>query len=538
MNQITPDPMSTEECPNVTDQEQIRERFQELLGDESRMRADTVQAVYLPENAAQVAGALGAIARENMTCVLSAGRTGITGAAAPIDADAIISMAGMHRFLGLGCEDGAYFARIEPGITLADLNRILDGKHVAGLDTASADEAMAAESYTAADDVKLWFPVDPTEATAHMGGIIANNASGARTFKYGAARKWVRGLSVILADGRKLNIRRGQVCAENLSFTLTRPDGEAAGITLPELTMPATKCTAGYFCKPDMDLVDLFIGSEGTLGAIVEIEIALARKPESTIGVLAVVKDEEHALRLVENARADRNLPLAALEYFDHDALSMLKAKKEEDGPGSHIPDIPSWDGAAVYLELDGTEDETETACEALEELLAGVGSSIDETWAAMEPDELEHQKLFRHSVPEAVNTFIGQRAAQTPGLHKVGTDMAVPDDKLRDAFAMYRTGLTNAGLQSVVFGHIGNNHVHVNILPQNLDELKRAKQLYTDWAKQVVNMGGAVAAEHGIGRIKKSMLEIQYPAEVLDTMRALRRAFDPAGILAPGVMI
>ncbi|MBN2712853.1 MAG: FAD-binding oxidoreductase, partial [Planctomycetes bacterium] len=120
----------------------------------------------------------------------------------------------------------------------------------------------------------------------------------------------------------------------------------------------------------------------------------------------------------------------------------------------------------------------------------------------------------------------------------KVGTDMAVPDEKLREVFAMYREGLEKAGLASVVFGHIGNNHVHVNILPADLDELKKAKELYLDWAPKVVEMGGAVAAEHGIGRIKKAMLEVQYPAETLDAMRNIRAAFDPKGTLAPGVLV
>jgi D-lactate dehydrogenase (cytochrome) len=140
--------------------------------------------------------------------------------------------------------------------------------------------------------------------------------------------------------------------------------------------------------------------------------------------------------------------------------------------------------------------------------------------------------------LPEAVNAIIGQRKAAYPGLHKVGTDMAVPDDQLHNVFAMYRRDLAASGIDSVVFGHIGDNHLHVNLLPRDINELELAKTLYQGWAELVVKMGGAVAAEHGIGRIKKRMLELQYSQSTLDLMRQVRKAFDPQGLLAPGVLV
>ncbi len=103
--------------------------------------------------------------------------------------------------------------------------------------------------------------------------------------------------------------------------------------------------------------------------------------------------------------------------------------------------------------------------------------------------------------------------------------------------FSLYREGLREAGLLSVVFGHIGNNHVHVNVLPRDMEELVKAWKLYRNWAEAVVDLGGAVSGEHGIGRLKKGLLEIQYPPDVLEAMRRIRRAFDPEGMLAPGVL-
>jgi D-lactate dehydrogenase (cytochrome) len=538
MNKIAPIPVESENCACVRDQAEIAEKYRELLGDESRLRAEAVSRIYFPENAAQLSGALQELAGLGEKCVLSAGRTGITGSVAPIDADAIVSLGGLNRLLAFGRDENGYYVRAEPGVSLADLAEKLACKELDNLPGASAEEQAAAREFMADEELSLWFPVDPTEMTAHVGGVVANNASGARTYRYGSTRKWVRGLRAVFADGRELFVRRGEVKAEGLSFVFKNADGSQTPCDMPAVVMPDTKCTAGYHIARDMDLIDLLVGSEGTLCAFAEVELLLTRKPESILGVLAVVDDEEKALALVENARTREAIEFEAIEYFDHDALSLLKQKKEEDGSGSHIPEIPSWDGAAVYLEIAGTEDETEEACVPLEELLDSVGSSLDDTWAAMEEGELEQQKLFRHSVPEAVNSIIGQRAAKIPGLHKIGTDMAVPDAALREVFALYRRGLAEAGLQSVVFGHIGNNHVHVNILPADLSQLAKAKELYVNWAKEVVRLGGAVAAEHGIGRLKKAMLERQYPLEILDGMRGIRKVFDPAGMLAPGVLV
>jgi len=123
------------------------------------------------------------------------------------------------------------------------------------------------------------------------------------------------------------------------------------------------------------------------------------------------------------------------------------------------------------------------------------------------------------------------------PELHKVGTDMAVPDAALGEMMDLYAERLGASGLDHVIFGHIGSGHVHVNILPESVDELVRAGELYEEFAREAVRMGGSVAAEHGIGRIKKKFLPIQFSAEQIAAMRAVKAALDPDGILNPGVL-
>jgi len=202
------------------------------------------------------------------------------------------------------------------------------------------------------------------------------------------------------------------------------------------------------------------------------------------------------------------------------------------------IANLPSWDGCIVYIEFSGETDKIDDAFATLEKLLMKMNVRLDQTWAATEPTELNRQKAFRHALPEAVNAWIGEQRKRCSAIHKVGTDMAVPDDKLEDVFNMYRMGLQRTGLRSVVFGHIGDNHLHVNLLPANEKELEEAKNLYKEWAVQVVDMGGVIAAEHGIGRLKQLLFAVQYSEDVRIMLKQFRKSFDPKESLARGVLV
>ena len=137
--------------------------------------------------------------------------------------------------------------------------------------------------------------------------------------------------------------------------------------------------------------------------------------------------------------------------------------------------------------------------------------------------------------MPEAVNLLIDERKRSNAELTKLGTDMSVPDEHLEAVIAMYNAGLRENGLESVIFGHIGNNHVHVNILPNSIEEYDRGKSLYLTWARQIVELGGSVSAEHGIGKIKVAFLKLMYGEEGIAQMRALKRLFDPEMALNVG---
>jgi D-lactate dehydrogenase (cytochrome) len=116
-----------------------------------------------------------------------------------------------------------------------------------------------------------------------------------------------------------------------------------------------------------------------------------------------------------------------------------------------------------------------------------------------------------------------------------LGTDLSVPDAFLRTILARYRADLHRESLEHVIFGHIGDNHVHVNIIPDTLDDYRRGRALYLEWARAVVGLGGSVSAEHGIGKLKTDLLREMYGEKGIAEMRELKSIFDPAGILNPG---
>ena len=490
----------------------------DFLRDESR-KCGTAEAITFPRSTAELVAAVREAAVRGHPVTPQGSRTGISAGAVP-DGGFIVNLSKMDRILDMRTDsDGHTFLRVQAGLPLVALRR-----HLATMERSGTE----ARPYV--------FPPDPTEASASLGGMAACNASGACSYAYGPTRDHIEGLTVVLADGDTLTLRRGQAFATGRHFSLTTDSGRTISGELPDYAMPSVKNAAGYWVRPDMDLLDLFIGNEGTLGIIAELELRLTPKPYKTLGVLCYLADEAHVLDLVDSLRRHVHEAhphtLAALEYFDEGALRLIRACAPHTGlllP----PPRPHW-SCALYVEWALVSDEN-TPEPLMDRLLTACGSSADDTWVAADAPTLDKLKTFRHAVPEQVNAIIAERKRQHPELTKLGTDLSVPDDKLKDVMRLYRSDLKAAGLEHVIFGHIGNNHVHVNILPRDMAEYAAGKALYRHWAEQVVAWGGSVSAEHGIGRLKKDLLAVMYGSDGIAAMRRLKVLFDPSNRLNPG---
>ncbi len=404
-----------------------------------------------------------------------------------------------------------------------------------GLLLAELDEALRSS------DPGFCLAPDPTERSCSIGGMTSTNASGSRSFRCGPMRRYVRGIRVVLADGSAVVLRRGGARARGRAFRLVTGGDRAVDGRLPGYRMPEVKNAAGYFARDDMDLLDLFVGSEGTLGVVTEVEVALSREPALTWGIMVFLPDDDRLVRFVDGMRAAAgggDAAVAGIEYFDRGALAFLEASRRVTEAFSGLPSIRAGAGPAAYVELHaGSDAAAEAGVERLSAVLGQCGGNDGDTWFASSPAEVARLKAFRHALPEAVNMAIDERRRVDPSLAKLGTDMASPAGRLGEVLAMYERDLAAAGLPHVKFGHIGDSHVHVNIIPESRAQYEAGRKLYRQWAGAVVAMGGTISAEHGVGKLKRELLEVMYGPAAIQEMRDLKRSFDPGFILGRGTM-
>jgi FAD/FMN-containing dehydrogenase len=414
--------------------------------------------VFSPESEEQVVEILKRASAENVPITIMGALTGVTGGAAP---------------------EGGW------GLSLAKLRviNIEQGRAIVG------PGVLLREVQSEAASSGQFYAPDPTENTSSIGGNIATNASGSRSFRYGATREHVLALRVALLDGRVIEVRRGQPV-----------DFDVPALPLPK----TTKHAAGYRLTPGMDFVDLFIGNEGTLGVVTQAELKLLPAPGEILGGVVFFASEDAALDAVDRWREIPGLRL--LEYLDGKSLKMMDVAHQ----------------AALMIEIEGDAD------------LDMSGTLENDSWFALSAADRERFRQFRHSLPERVNARI-----RRSGFMKLSTDYAVPLDKNREILAIYKTKLQRAvGESFVIFGHIGDAHLHINTFSDNPEHFAAAKAVSTELARDAVTLGGTVGAEHGLGKRKAHLLEIQYlPAEI-EAMRAVKRRFDPQWILGQGTLL
>lgn len=510
--------------------EQIAADYATYLKDESRMADGSANTIAFPRTEGDIVAFLMRMNARRVPVTVSAARTGIVGGAVPMEG-ALLSIEKMDRVLDIREEGGEWRVAAQPGLLIQDLQEQVEKKQFKDLKSSSA-----LEKYLGSKKC-FFYPVDPTETSATLGGTVATNASGERSYHYGPTRDYVRRLRVVLASGDVLDLKRGENPALARHVTIDIAGGQPLQFELPGYEMPRVKSAAGYYARDGMDLIDLFIGSEGTLGVFTEIEVALVLKPPCIMSLVVFFPSDSDAVAFFMEAR--RVLPGALVfEYFDSSALALLRERREREGAGSSIALLPENGKAAIFLELafEG-EDDIETIYDPLEKLLTKHHSSMDDTWSGIKDRERAKIRALRHAVPESVNEIVSRNKLACQSVYKMGTDMAVPGEKFEEMLAFYKELLREAGLPYAIFGHIGEHHLHVNILPRTEQEIERAKKIIRDYARKSVSLGGTVSAEHGIGKIKHPYLEILYGKDGMRQMAAVKKALDPNGILGRGTI-
>lgn len=462
------------------------DEIQSFLSDASFIRDGYAERVVLPESVADVSEILASANRDRIPVTVSGAGTGTVGGRVAFGG-IVLATDKLNHIKSIVHEEHGGFAVVEAGVVLSDLQR-------------------------AVDQEGLLYPPDPTERGCFVGGTVATNASGARTFKYGPTRNYVRALKVVLASGEVLDLRRGDVRADS--------DGRISlgsiEVQLPSYRLPNTRKNAsGYFVAPEMDAVDLFIGSEGTLGVICEVEVRLLPKPEGLLSGVVFFAGEADVLALVSDVRAHGDA--RALEFFDRESLNFLRQKYST---------IPEEAVGAIFFEQETNEATEEAVLSGWQELLDQHHALADSWFATNEQDQAKLRE-FRHQLPVLMNEWFARYRQR-----KVSTDMAVPDEAFPGLFRLYKETLQSSGMRYTIFGHIGDNHVHVNILPRDDAEGARARELYVEFLKYAASVGGTLSAEHGVGKLKRDYLHFFYNDQQLREMARLKKAFDPNGIL------
>ena len=458
-----------------------------FLTDASFIRDGHADRVVLPETIDEVSDILKSANRNQIPVTVSGAGTGTVGGRVAYGG-IVLATDKLNRIKSID-RDG--FAVVEAGVVLADLQR-------------------------AVDQQGLLYPPDPTERGCFVGGNVATNASGARTFKYGPTRNYILRLKVVLASGEVIDLRRGEVHADaNRRLRISN----SIELTLPDYRMPATRKNAsGYFIAPEMDAIDLFIGSEGTLGVICEIDVKLLPKPEGLLSGVVFFTDEAEVLALVDDAR--KRADARAIEFFDNESLNFLREKYSA---------IPAEAVCALFFEQETTEATEETVLNEWM-ILLDEHHALSDSWFATNEQDQAKLREFRHQLPVLMNEWFAHYKQR-----KVSTDMSVPDDAFPGLFHLYKDTLRTSGLRYTIFGHIGDNHVHVNILPRDDNEGAHARELYVQFLKYAASVGGTLSAEHGVGKLKRDYLRLFYTDDQLRAMAALKKALDPNGILGRG---
>jgi len=528
------------EPPEIVRQAELLEGY---LEDASGAPPGRASGLCRPASEAELAALLRATSAAATPVLCQAARTSLTGGAIPQD-ELVISVERLARIGPVESPaSGRATVTVEPGVRLSDLREVLRR-------------------------VGWYYPPVPTYEVAMIGGTVATNAAGAATFKYGATRQWVRALRVVLESGDLLEIERGRHLAQRGdAFAIRLSDGTLLRVPVPDHALPPLKkISAGYFSADPLDLIDLFIGSEGTLGVFTSITLDLVRLPPGLLTALVFTSSFAQAYDLASELRRAALLAHAspgagepdvrAIEAIDGQGLELLR--RSGDAARLRVP-IPDGAGVALLLELelaaaDDLADAEDAAARALEGRtradagpldrffgVLGRHGVLEDAQVALPGDESRRRTLseFREALPRRVNELLRERRRSAPEVKKIAGDLAVPFEHLPEMMSLYEAGFRSRGLEHAVWGHLSDGNLHANALPRDAREVREATRAILEFGDEAVRRGGTPLSEHGVGRdpLKQELLRRFLGPAAIASMRRIKRALDPHARLARGAL-
>ena len=420
-------------------------------------------AIVLPSSIEDVQAIVEVAMDNQVALVPSGGRTGLSGGAVAEQHEIVVAFDRMNKILNFDAVDRQVIC--QPGVITEHLQQF-------------------------ADDNDLFYPVDfSSSGSSQIGGNVATNAGGIKVIRYGMTRNWILGMKVVTGTGEVLDLNRGLI-----------------------------KNATGY------DFRHLFIGSEGTLGLIVELTVALCPKPKDPKVLLLGV---EQLTDTMEVLKAFRNkLELTAFEFFSDKAMSHVIAEKGLQRP------FESMCSFYALIEFENVaEQDLENAMELFEYCLERgwiVGGTISQSRA-----QAENLWRLREDISETIAKFSPYKNDISVKVSKVPEFLEELDALVTQVYPEF---------EIIWFGHIGDGNVHLNILKPEQLEIGKFYESCSKISERVFDLvkkyGGSISAEHGIGMLKKPFLQYSRSPAELEYMKSIKRIFDPHNIMNPGKLI
>ena len=420
-------------------------------------------SIVFPSDAQQVVEIVKLANLHNISLVPSGGRTGLSGGAVAANGEVVIAFDRMNKILDFDVADR--LVRCEPGVITQQLQQF-------------------------ATDQDLFYPVDfASSGSSQIAGNVATNAGGIKVIRYGMTRNWMAGLKVVTGNGELLDLNRG-----------------------------LSKNATGY------DLRHLFIGSEGTLGFIVEVTVNLCNPPKDPTVLVLGLENMAAAMPVLKAFQSGLNL--TAYEFFSHKALVHVMEEKGLQKPFESDAEF------YALIEFENlSESDTEKAMTLFEECLESAWI-VDGT-ISQNVGQAENLWRLREDISETISKFTPYKNDISVKVSQVPAFLDAVDNLVNESYPHF---------EIIWFGHIGDGNVHLNILkPNDMD----AKEFFescgkvSNWVFEIVEkFGGSVSAEHGVGLLKKPYLNYSRSPSEIEYMKAIKRVFDPNNIINPGKLI
>jgi glycolate oxidase subunit GlcD len=420
-------------------------------------------AIVLPQSIDDVVAIVALANRFQVALVPSGGRTGLSGGALACNGELVIAFDRMNKILHFDPIDRQVVC--EPGVVTQQLQQFVDDK-------------------------QLFYPVDfASSGSSQIGGNVATNAGGIKVIRYGMTRNWVMGLKVVTASGAVLDLNRG-----------------------------LSKNATGY------DLRHLFIGSEGTLGLIVEVTLGLCSLPKDPTVLLLGVQEMGATMSVLQCFQGKLNL--TAFEFFPNKALRHVLAEGNLQKP---------FDTECEFYALIEFENVSEHEMDAAMELFEFCMESGWVVDGSISQNSTQAKNLWRlrEDISETIYKYTPYKNDISVKVSKIPQCLQALDELVAGAYPDF---------EIIWFGHIGDGNIHLNILkPEQLDAesfYEKCAEVSTGVFEIVAKHGGSISAEHGVGLLKKPFLHYSRSASEIETMRAIKEAFDPNNIMNPGKLI